>query len=233
MNNRYQYNYCIKWSQLPNDMVFLLVLFLIPWYLYGVLIVPDRIDGEKSHWTPLQNIPYFNWNPSNKWDFYYWFTSASQWDPSHVNRDPYQKSFYWDPGGIWWDSGEIWTGIPVDWDPSWMCTGIPVGYGLDPGWMCTGIPVGFGLGSRWMCTGIPVGYGGIWTGIPVNVDWDPYQISQWDRGRDPSGIPVGIPVLFSLEVIYMYINIWPFKSQDFPKVSPNAASYQILHETHR
>ena len=66
--------------------------------------------------------------------------------------------------------------------------------------------MGYGLGSRldvywdpgWMCTGIPVGYGGIWTGIPVNVDWDPYQISQWDRGRDPSGIPVGIPVLFSL-----------------------------------
>ena len=92
-------------------------------------------------------------------------------------------------GGIWWDSGEIWTGIPV---------GCVLGSRWDM--------VGYGLGSRldvywdpgWMFTGIPVGYGGIWTGIPVNVDWDPYQISQWDRGRDPSGIPVGIPVLFSL-----------------------------------
>ena len=190
-------------------MVFLLVLFLIPWYLYGVLIVPDRIDGEKSYWTPLQNIPYFDWDPSNKWDFYYWFTSASQWDvnwdPSHVNRDPYQKSHFllgsrWDMVGY----GGIWTGIPVDWDPSWMCTGIPVGFGLGSRWMCTGIPVGFGLGSRWMCTWIPVGYGGIWTRIPVNVDWDPYQISQWDRGRDPSGIPVGIPVLFSLGCACVY-----------------------------
>ena len=99
-------------------------------------------------------------------------------------------------GGIWWDSGDIWTGIPVGrvLGSRWDMVGYGLGSQLDLDWD----PGGCVLGSRLDVYWDPSGYGGIWTGIPVNVDWDPYQKSQWDRGRDPSGIPVGIPVLFSL-----------------------------------
>ena len=147
-------------------MVFLLVLFLIPWYLWSINCTGQDRWRKITLDASLRNIPYFDWDPSNKWDFYCWFTSASQWDvnwdPTHVNRDPYQKSHfllgsrwdmvgyggipvryglgsrldvYWDPGGIWWD---------MDWDPGWMCTGIPVGCVLGSQWDM----VGYGLGSQ-------------------------------------------------------------------------------------
>ena len=78
------------------------------WY-YVVLIVPDRIDGEKSHCKQVGFllVAYFSIPVGCE-------LGDVNWDPSRVKWDPYQHpTFYWDPGGIWWDSGEIWTGIPV------------------------------------------------------------------------------------------------------------------------
>ena len=166
----------IALSEVNYHMVFLLVLFLIPWYLWSINCTGQDRWRKITLDASLQNIPYFDWDPSNKWDFYCWFTSASQWDvnwdPSHVNRDPYQKSHfllgsrwdmvgyggipvryglgsrldvYWDPGGIWWD---------MDWDPGWMCTGIPVGCVLGSQWDMDWDPSKCGLGSL---PNIPVG----------------------------------------------------------------------------
>ena len=91
-------------------------------------------------------------------------------------------------GGIWWDSGEIWTGIPVgcvlgsrwdmDWDPGWMCTGIPVGCVLGSQWDM----VGYGLGSQWMWTGIPTkNPSGIEGGIPVGSQSGSQFYFHWGR----------------------------------------------------
>ena len=74
---------------------------------------------------------------------------------------------YWDPGGIWWD---------MDWDPGWMCTGIPVGCVLGSQWDM----VGYGLGSQWMWTGIPTKYpSGIEGGIPVGSQWGSQFYFHW------------------------------------------------------
>ena len=150
-------------------MVFLLVLFLIPWYLWSINCTGQDRWRKITLDASLRNIPYFDWDPSNKWDFYCWFTSASQWDvnwdpssckPGSLPKIPLFTGIPVGYGGIWWDSGEIWTGIPVGCvlGSRWDMVGSRLDVYWDPGWMCTGIPVG---------------YGGIWTGIPVNVDWDP------------------------------------------------------------